>query len=262
LPRCHALIPGLINPHGLTNEAMLLLAARELQNRRIVPREVDPRHWRTEGKHHRRGRRGCRAFIAGEVPRMIAEIEPNWPLDDCRDEYAPDGAHGQRRKPLRFLQPSRADGGRILAPAKARFHRDMRCLIRLEPLGICTPLGPQRRGQDGPPVRILGGDESLTMPDEAIADLDLGHLGLQPTASTCPFLGDTDRCYPIAEGMIAPGVRLAAPPSLPTTFILGHGLLGVGGTGKPAGFPTLAGLGEALDLFGLGGGVGDGCLMG
>ena len=62
--------------------------------------------------------------------------------------------------------------------------------------------------------------------------------------------------------MIAPEARLAAPPSLPPAFIVGDGRLGVGRTGKPAGFHALDVLGDALGLFGLGGGIGHGRLLG
>ena len=79
LPHCHSLIPGMINPHGLTNDAMILLDTMDLQNRRMVYSEVAQHHWRQEGKHHGRGRRGCRALIAGEVPLMIAERAPQTP---------------------------------------------------------------------------------------------------------------------------------------------------------------------------------------
>ena len=54
LPHCHSLIPGMINPHGLTNDAMILLDTMDLQNRRMVHSEVAQHHWRQEGKHHGR----------------------------------------------------------------------------------------------------------------------------------------------------------------------------------------------------------------
>jgi hypothetical protein len=55
--------------------------------------------------------------------------------------------------------------------------------------------------------------------------------------------------------MIAPGVWLAAPPSLPTAFIVGHGLLRIGGTGKPPRRHVLAMLGDARGFLGLSGGI-------
>ena len=48
--------------------------------------EMDKRHWRKESKDHGRCRRGRRAFVAGDVPIMIAEIEADVPLDDCLGE--------------------------------------------------------------------------------------------------------------------------------------------------------------------------------
>src|SRR5262245_55746253 len=86
LLRCHSLIPGVINPHGLTHDPMILLDAMDFQNRRIVHGAVDQRHWPKEGKDHGRCRRGRRAFIAGDVPLMIAEIEADLPLDNGVDE--------------------------------------------------------------------------------------------------------------------------------------------------------------------------------
>ena len=111
-------------------------------------------------------------------------------------------------------------------------------------------------------MRVLGGDQRLWVHDQTIADLDLGCLGLRRTASTRPLFGGADRFHTIVERMIAPEARRAAPPSLPTAFIVGDGRLGVGRTGKPAGFHALDVLGDALGLFGLGGGVGRGRLLG
>jgi hypothetical protein len=62
--------------------------------------------------------------------------------------------------------------------------------------------------------------------------------------------------------MMAPGVWPAAPLSLSTPFIVGHGRLRIGGTSKPPSFHALDVLGDALGLFGLGGGVGHGRLLG
>src|SRR5215475_2591712 len=73
--------------------------------------------------------------------------------------------------------------------------------------------------------------------------------------SPCPFLRDIHSFYPIVEGMIAPGVRLAAPPSLPTPFIVGHGLLRVSRTGKPPRFHVLDVRCDTLGFLGLGGGI-------
>jgi hypothetical protein len=77
---------------------------------------------------------------------MLAEIEPDLPLNNRIHQQAHNGEHGQRRNPFRLLQPHWADGSRILDPAKARFSRDMLFLIRLEQLGIRTPLWSHRGG--------------------------------------------------------------------------------------------------------------------
>jgi hypothetical protein len=129
-------------------------------------------------------------------------------------------------------------------------------LVCLEPRGICTPLGPQRRGQDGPPIRLLGGGQGLTVHHEARAALNFGHLGLWRTASPGPFFGDADRFDPSVEGMIAPGVWLAAPPSLPTPCIVGHGLRRLGRPSQPPRVHRLDMRGDALGFLGLGSGIG------
>jgi hypothetical protein len=90
---------------------------------------------------------------------------------------------------------------------------------------------------------------------EAIADRDLGPLGLRRTAAPGPFLGDTDRFSTIVEGVITPGVRRAAPPSLPTAFIVGDGRLRVGGTGKPSRFHVPDVLCDTLGFLRLGGSI-------
>src|SRR5262249_6893361 len=59
----------------------------------------------------------------------------------------------------------------------------------------------------------------------------------------------------IVEHMIAPEARPAAPPSPPTACIVADGRLGVGRTGKPAGFHALDVRSDTLGLFGLGGGI-------
>src|SRR5262245_58769879 len=143
---------------------------------------------------------------------MLAEIASDLPLDDRIHEQPHDGAHGHRRNPFRFLQPHRADGGGILDPAKARFHRDRLFLIRLTYLGIRTRLWSHRGGQHGPSVRVLGGDQRLWVHDEAIADLHLGCFGLRRTASTRPFWRDTDRFDPIVQDMVTPRPWLAPTP--------------------------------------------------
>ena len=192
---------------------------------------------------------------------MVAELQTPLPLEHRRHEPPSDREHGQGGHPCGFLPPHGGDGGRMRDPAPARFHRAMLLLIRLEQLGICAlsgcivvtrtvhPACP-RRGRAGPRVHA-----------QAIADFDLGCLSLRRTASAQPLFGGGDCFHTIVERMIAPEARRAAPPSLPPAFIVGAGRLGVGCTGKPAGFHTLDVLGDALGLFGLGGGVGDGCLM-
>jgi len=151
--------------------------------------------------------------------------------------------------------PYRADGGGILDPTQARFHRDMLFLIGLEDLRICTHLWRHGRGQDCPPVGVLGGAQGRMVHDEAIVDLNWRHLSLRRTAAPGPVLGDTYSFHTIVEGMVAPGVRRAAPPSLPTVFIVGDGRLRVSGTGKPSRFHVLDVLGEPLGFLGLGRGI-------
>jgi hypothetical protein len=81
LPCCHSLIPGVINPHGFTNDPMIRLDAMDCQNRRIVHGEVDKRHWpavslQRAGKYQRptwqlsQGQKGLdkRAIMASQWP--------------------------------------------------------------------------------------------------------------------------------------------------------------------------------------------------
>ena len=252
----------MINAHGLTTDEMIFLEPMDVSDGRMVHGEVNTRHWRQEGTHH-----GCcgdrrRTCVAGYVPVVITEIEADLPLDHRIHQSPHDGEHGQRRHPFRLLQPHRTDGGRILDPAKAWFHRDRLLLIRLEHLDIRTRLGPQRGRQDRPPVRVRGRDHSRCGHAQPIADLDLGHLGLRRTASTRPLVGRPDGCHTIVERMIAPEPWPAATPALPPAFIVGDGRLSVGRTSTPAGFHALDRLGDALGLCGLGGAVGGGGLLG
>jgi hypothetical protein len=235
---------------------MVVLDTMDLEARAIVHRGVYEHHWCKEGKHHSGRGRGGQTFVAGDLPLMLAEVEAHLPLDHGIHQQPHDREHSQRRNPLRFLQPYRTDGGGILDPAKAWLYRDMLLLIGLEDLRIRTHFWLYRRGQDRPPVRVRGGDQDLPVYDEAIADLDLGPLGLRWTAALGPFLGDADRFYTIVEGVIAPGVRRVTPPALATAFIIGDGRLGVGRTGKPAGFHAPDVLGKTLGFLGLGCGIG------
>ncbi len=104
-------------------------------------------------------------------------------------------------------------------------------------------------------MRVFRGEQGLWAHAQAIADLHLGSLGLRRTASSRPLFGGADGFHMIVEHMRAPETRRAAPPSLPTAFIVADGRLGVGCTGKPAGFHALDVLGDTLGLFGLGGGI-------
>ena len=110
-------------------------------------------------------------------------------------------------------------------------------------------------------MRVLGGDQGLRVHEQAIADLDLGGLGLRRPAAAAALLGECDCFHTIVERMIAPEVRLAAPPTLPSAFIVDDGRLSVGCTSKPAGFYALDVRCDVFSLFGLGGAVGDSCLM-
>jgi hypothetical protein len=110
-------------------------------------------------------------------------------------------------------------------------------------------------------VRVLGGAQGLCVHDQPITHLDLGGLGLRRTASTRPLGGSADRHHALVERRRAPQARLTAPSALPPTCIVRDGRLGVSRTGQPAGCHALAVLGNALSRFGLGGGVGTGCLL-
>ena len=241
---------------------MIVLDTMDLEARCIVHGAVHKHHWRKEGENHGRCGRGCQPFIPRDLLGMIAEIQSDLPLDHGIHKQPHHREHGQCRNPFRFLQPHRTDGGGILDPAKAWFHRDVLFLVRLEHLGIRTLLGPQGGRQDSPSVRVLSGAQGLWAHAEAIADLNLGSLRLRRTAATSPRFRDTDRFYTIVQGMVTLRPGLAPTPPLASPFVLCNGGLRVGGTGKPAGFNALNVLCNTLDLFSLGGGVGHGRLLG
>ena len=111
-------------------------------------------------------------------------------------------------------------------------------------------------------MRVFRGEQGFWAHDQAIADLNLGGLGLRRPAAPRPLFGGADGFHKIVEHKRAPGARCAAPPSLPTAFLVADGRLGVGRTGKPAGFHALDVLDDTLGLFGLGGGIRRGCLLG
>jgi hypothetical protein len=111
-------------------------------------------------------------------------------------------------------------------------------------------------------MRVFRGEQGFWTHDQAISDLSLGDLGLRWPASPRPLFGGTDGFHMRVKRMIAPGARRAAPPSLAVAFIVADGRFGVGRTSKPAGFHTLDVLGDTLGLFGLGGSIRRGCLLG
>src|SRR5947199_8359037 len=99
----------------------------------------------------------------------------------------------------------------MLAPTTALCHGGMVCLIRLEPLGICPPLWAHRRGQDGPPPRVLGAGQGRRMYGQALAALDLGGLGLRRPAAAQPLWGEVTasaRSWRVGERQ----VRRLRPP--------------------------------------------------
>ena len=81
-------------------------------------------HRGKEGEAHGRGGRGRGPFIPGDVLVMGVERQSDLPLDHGIPEHPHHREHGQGRDPCGFLQPHRTDGGGMLDPTKARFHRD------------------------------------------------------------------------------------------------------------------------------------------
>ena len=145
------------NTHGLTHDELSLPEAMDGQAGRMVHREVDQRHWRQEGKHHGCRGAGSQTFGAGYVPGVLTAREADLPWEHRLHQDPHHGEHGPRRTPFRCFPPPWPPGSRMLAPAHARCHRGMVLLIRLEDLGSWTRCGPPGGGQDGPPVRLLGG---------------------------------------------------------------------------------------------------------
>jgi hypothetical protein len=191
-------------------DAMALAACRTLYS------QLHQRDRGAEGEDHGRCGRRRGALIPGDGLIMVAEIQTDLPLAHRIHEQSYDCEHGQGRHPCGVLQPHGTERGGILAPATARFHRDMLCLLRLEPLDIRTRFCPQGGGQARPPLRVLRGEPGLWGHTEARAGLNLGGRGLRRTASPVPLVGGADGFPMIVEPMRAPGTRRAAPPSLPT----------------------------------------------
>ena len=81
MSRCRPLIPSLVNTHRITDDQMIVLDAMDFEARRSGHGEVHEHHRRKEGKHHSRRGHGRRAFVAGYVPVIIAEIASNLSLD-------------------------------------------------------------------------------------------------------------------------------------------------------------------------------------
>ena len=74
------MIPDRINAYRLTDDQMMVLDAMRLKACHIIQGTLHQHHRSKEGKHHRRCRRGRRAFSAWDVPVMIAEIASDLPL--------------------------------------------------------------------------------------------------------------------------------------------------------------------------------------
>ena len=240
---------------------MIVLDTIPLEGVRLGYGELHAHDRRKEGKPDGCRGRGRRAFVARYVPVMIAERESALPWHHRLPQPSHDREQGSRRNAGGFLQPYWADSGRMLAPTTARCHGGMVCLIRLEPLGICPPLWPHRRGQDGPPPRVLGAGQGLRMYGQALAALALGGLGLRRTASAQPLCGGGDGFDTIMACMRAPEARRATPPSRPPACLVRAGRLGVGRPGQPAGCHALEGLGAAVGLLRVRGRGGAGRLL-
>jgi hypothetical protein len=93
LRHCY-LIPAKVNTYGLTDEPMMVLAPMPLEAELLVYGELHEHHWRKQGKHHGRCGGGRRAFVAGYLPVMIAEIESDLPLNHRIYQQSHDREHG------------------------------------------------------------------------------------------------------------------------------------------------------------------------
>ena len=115
-----------------------------------------------------------RPLFPGNLLIMRAQIQTNLPLDEAVDQQADDGKHRQGGHPFRFLQPHGSDGRGVLDPTKTGFYGRSLVLIGLENLGICASLMGHRRGEDCPPIVLLGVDSGLDLDNDAIARLGRG----------------------------------------------------------------------------------------
>ena len=153
---CPSLRPGWIKAHGLTDAQMMILAAVDLEAGRILHDPLHQHHRGKEGEDYGRCGHGGWPLSPGELLRRVVAIPSALPWDDRRHEPAHDREHGYGRHPCGFLEPHRADGGGMLAPANPWFYGAMLLLLGLEYLGICTALRPHGGRQDGPARRVGG----------------------------------------------------------------------------------------------------------
>src|SRR5262249_60156640 len=109
LPRGLPLLPGLVHTYSLADDPMVVLEAMDLAARPIGHPAVHEPHRRQEGQPHGRCRRGSRAFLTGDGPVMIAEIEAALLLGPRLTPYPHDRPPRHRRHPRRVPQPHRAD---------------------------------------------------------------------------------------------------------------------------------------------------------
>jgi len=117
--------------------------------------------------------------VAREILGRVAERQAHVPWDHRIPQQADHRARGQGGPPLWVLKPDGAEGRRRLEPAPARCHSALWRWLRLEPRGLWPRCWLQRGGQDGPSLRVLGGDEGRRMHAQAIADFDRRCLGLR-----------------------------------------------------------------------------------
>ena len=221
----------------------------------IIPNKLTQHHRGKEGKDDGRCRRGRWPFLPRDVLARGVEIASDLPWDHGLDEQPHHREQGQGRNPFGLLQPYRTDGRGLLAPAQARLHRDVLCLICLKQLAIRTPCWPHRGHEDGPAGRVLGGHQGLCVPPEAIAALDLGCLRLRRPASPRPLLRHPARFALLVPGMIPPWPGLAPAPPLAAAFVVSHGCRRIGGPGNPSRCHVLAVRGQPLSFLGVGGGI-------
>jgi hypothetical protein len=248
--------PRAVEAKGITAQAMLVVPAVQLRDRRGVSLSLHQRHGSKSGPHYGGARPGGRALSARHLLGVGPPVAADLPLKHGVSPHAHDRQQRQGGKPCRLLAPHGAEGGWIRAPPAARGHSGLWLRIGRQHRRIRTPLSPQRGGQDSPARLLRRAVEGRHLDHAAIAGRWRRRLrgGRAPAAGAAPaprLRGDA-----LTHRMILPRPGPAATPALPMPCIGGDGRVCIGGAGKPVGCHPPARRCAPLGFWGLGEGRG------